>query len=51
MAPADPILGVALAYKASTNKNKVNLGIGAYRDDKGLPWVLTTVRKAEAEIA
>jgi len=33
LAPADPILGTALAYKADKDSNKVNLGIGAYRDD------------------
>lgn len=25
---------------------KVNLGIGAYRDDNGKPWVLPAVKKA-----
>lgn len=39
MAPPDPILGVALAFKASQNENKINLGIGAYRDDNGKPYV------------
>jgi aspartate/tyrosine/aromatic aminotransferase len=29
----------------------VNLGIGAYRDETGKPWVLPSVRKAEQEIA
>ena len=38
-AEPDVILGVALAYKASTHPNKVNLGIGAYRDDSGKPYV------------
>ena len=33
LAPADPILGTALAYKADKDANKINLGIGAYRDD------------------
>ena len=27
LAPPDPILGTALAYKADTNKDKMNLGI------------------------
>ncbi len=39
LAPADPILGTALAYKADTDKNKMNLGIGAYRTDDELPYV------------
>ena len=39
-APADPILGVAVAFNADTHEKKVNLGIGAYRDEKGKPLVL-----------
>lgn len=36
MAPADPILGVGAAFKAdpSAADQKVNLGIGAYRDNQ-----------------
>ena len=33
LAPPDPILGTALAYKADNDPKKMNLGIGAYRDD------------------
>lgn len=32
-APADPILGVTEAFKKDPNPNKINLGVGAYRDD------------------
>ena len=32
MAPPDPILGTAIAFKNDPSKDKVNLGIGAYRD-------------------
>lgn len=39
LAPPDPILGTALAYKADKDKNKINLGIGAYRTDDELPYV------------
>ncbi len=45
LAPADPILGTALAFKADTDKNKINLGIGAYRDDNSNPYVFQCVRK------
>jgi len=31
MAPPDPILGTAVAYKNDPSGDKVNLGIGAYR--------------------
>jgi len=50
-APPDPILGTALAYKADTNPNKVDLGIGAYRDETGKPVVLPVVREVERQIA
>ena len=46
MGPADPILGVAAAFKKDTNPAKVNLSIGAYRDNKGSPVVLGSVQKA-----
>lgn len=36
MGPPDAILGVTEAFKADKNPNKVNLGVGAYRDDKVL---------------
>lgn len=39
LAPADPILGTALAYKADKDANKVNLGIGAYRDENEQAYV------------
>lgn len=47
MAPADPILGLNIAYKADQSPNKVNLGVGAYRGDDGQPHVLESVRRAE----
>ena len=50
MAPPDPILGTAVAYKADKDQQKINLGIGAYRDDSGIPYVFNVVRKVEAEI-
>ena len=43
-APADPILGVAQAFKEDPAEKKVNLGIGAYRDEAGKPWVLECVK-------
>ncbi|KAI9358901.1 pyridoxal phosphate-dependent transferase [Zopfochytrium polystomum] len=49
--PPDPILGVTEAFKADTNPKKMNLGVGAYRDDNNKPFVLQSVRAAEALIA
>ena len=50
MGPPDAILGIAEAFKASSAPGKVNVAIGAYRDDKGSPWVLPAVRAAEARL-
>lgn len=50
MGPPDPILGVSEAFKKDDNPKKMNLGVGAYRDDGGKPYVLPSVRKAEKTI-
>lgn len=41
----DPILGVAAQFRGDSDAHKVNLSIGAYRDNKGAPVILNTVRK------
>merc|ERR1712165_202087 len=51
MGPPDPILGVTEAFKKDTNPKKINLGVGAYRDDNGKPFVLPCVREAENILA
>uniref|UniRef100_A0A2A4K1D0 Aspartate aminotransferase, mitochondrial n=1 Tax=Heliothis virescens TaxID=7102 RepID=A0A2A4K1D0_HELVI len=50
MGPPDVILGITEAYKRDTDPKKVNLGVGAYRDDEGKPFILPSVRKAEESI-
>lgn len=50
-APKDPILGVTERFLADPNPDKINLGVGAYRDDNGKPYVLQSVREAEKRIA
>ncbi|KAK9477580.1 aspartate aminotransferase [Lipomyces japonicus] len=45
--PPDAILGITEAYKADTYADKINLGVGAYRDDNGKPYVLPSVKEAE----
>jgi aspartate aminotransferase len=50
MGPPDPILGVTEAFKKDSNPAKMNLGVGAYRDDEGKPFVLPSVREAEKNI-
>jgi len=49
--PPDPILGLSQAFQADPHPSKVNLGVGAYRDDNGKPVVLNCVRAAEASLA
>ncbi|KAJ9353121.1 mitochondrial TPA: aspartate transaminase [Paecilomyces variotii] len=48
--PPDAILGITEAFKADSFKEKINLGVGAYRDDQGKPYVLPSVRAAEDKI-
>ena len=50
MGPPDPILGVTEAFKKDQNPKKMNLGVGAYRDDQGKPFVLPSVKAAEQKI-
>ncbi|XVF37440.1 hypothetical protein REPUB_Repub20aG0007900 [Reevesia pubescens] len=50
-APKDPINGVTDAFLADPCPYKINLGVGAYRDDEGKPVVLQCVREAERKIA
>ena len=45
MGPPDAILGVTEAFKKDSNPKKMNLGVGAYRDDAGKPFVLPSVRE------
>lgn len=50
MGPPDAILGITEAFKADSNSKKINLGVGAYRDDAGKPYVLPSVRTAEEQV-
>ena len=45
--PEDPILSLPLLFNADPRQKKVNLGIGAYRDENGKPVILSAVKKAE----
>lgn len=48
LAPADPILGLADLFKAESRPQKINLGIGVYKNEQGETPVLNSVKKAEA---
>lgn len=45
--PEDPILSLPIAFAADPREKKVNLGIGAYKDEFGKPVVLSAIKKAE----
>ena len=47
-APDDPIFGLTVAYKKDTYDKKIDLGMGAYRDNDAKPWVLPVVKKVQA---
>ncbi|MEE3215391.1 MAG: aminotransferase class I/II-fold pyridoxal phosphate-dependent enzyme, partial [Pseudomonadota bacterium] len=46
--PGDAILGLIEAFKKDTNPQKVDLGVGVYRDAKGNTPVMRAVKEAEA---
>jgi len=46
-----PPSGITEAFKASTSPKKINLGVGAYRDEAGKPYILPSVRRAEEILA
>lgn len=47
LAAPDAILGIAQAYQRCQDPRKVNVCVGAYRDENGKPWILPSVRQAE----
>ncbi|KAL3926245.1 MAG: hypothetical protein SGBAC_013552, partial [Bacillariaceae sp.] len=51
MAPLDPIIGLNEQFQKDDYPSKVIVGVGAYRDGKGKPFVLPSVRKAEKILA
>lgn len=46
-APADPILGLGELFRADPRTNKINLGIGVYKDENGQIPLLDSVKKTE----
>jgi aspartate/tyrosine/aromatic aminotransferase len=39
------IFQLTAAYKEDTFDKKINLGVGAYRDDNNKPWILPVVKE------
>lgn len=50
-APVDPILGLTDAFKADTNPQKINLGVGVYQDESGVTPVLGSIVEATKRVA
>ena len=46
--PGDAILGLIEAFNNDTNPQKVDLGVGVYRDAAGTTPVMRAVKEAEA---
>ena len=46
--PPDPLLGLTARYQQDKNPNKVDLGVGVYRDKQGHSPVMQAVKQAEA---
>jgi aspartate aminotransferase/aromatic-amino-acid transaminase len=49
-APGDKILALMGEYAADTRTDKIDLGVGVYKDEQGKTPILSSVRKAEARI-
>jgi len=45
------VFAVGRRFREDSSEKKVNLSVGAYRDDDGQPWVLPVVRKVESAMA
>ena len=50
MAPPDAILGLTAAFKEDPNPNKINLGVGVYKDARGKTPALPSVQAAETRL-
>lgn len=48
--PPDPLFGLKARFVKDTRKVKIDLGIGAYRDNEGKPWILPAVKLAEQKL-
>ena len=45
--PADPILNLSILYRQDTNPNKVDLGVGVYKDEAGHTAIMEAVSQAQ----
>jgi aspartate/tyrosine/aromatic aminotransferase len=49
-APPDPILGLTEAFQKDPNPDKINLGVGVYKDAQGVTPILACVKNAEQRL-
>lgn len=49
-APPDPIFGLTAAFRADGNPDKINLGAGVFRDERGRTPILAVVKEAERRL-
>ena len=49
-APADAILGLTEAFRKDSNPNKVNLGVGVFKDDQGTTPILKCIKAVEEKL-
>jgi aspartate aminotransferase/aromatic-amino-acid transaminase len=50
MAPPDAILGLTEAFKKDSNPDKINLGVGVYKDAQDRTPILESVKRAEERL-
>ncbi len=48
--PSDPILGLSSAFRLDNNPNKVDLGVGVYKDEQGNTPILKSVADAQRRV-
>lgn len=46
----DPILGLSAAFRADTNPNKIDLGVGVYKDEQGNTPIVGAVAQAQLRL-
>lgn len=48
--PPDPLLGITTLFRADPSAQKVDLGVGVYRDDHGITPIMAAVRTATQRV-
>ena len=48
--PPDPLLGLIAAHRNDPRPNKIDLGVGVFKDDRGHTRLLDCVKQAEARL-